>query len=264
MIIRWRLAMRKRVFWVFGLSVAAILCLSAAAHADVYMKQTRHTDAFTVMGQTQPEKNETVIYWFTSDRVRMDTGESQSTIVLLDKKVMYVIDHVNKRYTEIPVDVQKALEAAAGEKGNEESAKAKEEYQKTAESFMKRIEVKVRDTGETQKIRDWDCRKYVVDLTMTMGKSQSEFWTTESIKIDPKAYWTASNAMLAAQPGFEKILDEMKKVKGVVVRNVTTATVMETAVKSTEELLEIAEKPAPAGIFDLPKDYKKIEGMMMK
>jgi hypothetical protein len=70
--------------------------------------------------------------------------------------------------------------------------------------------------------------------------------------------------MLAAQPGFEKILDEMKKVKGVVVRNVTTATVMETAVKSTEELLEIAEKPAPAGIFDLPKDYKKIEGMMMK
>ena len=256
--------MRKRALWIFGLSVVAVHCLSAAAHADLYMKQNRHTDAFTVMGQTQPEKSETVVYWFTSDRVRMDTGESQTTIVLFDKKVMYVLDHVNKRYKEIPVDWQKAIEAAAGEKGDAESAKAREEYQKTAESFMKRIEVKVKDTGETQTIRDWDCRRYVVDLTMTAGKSQSEIWATESIKIDPKAYWTASNTLLAAQPGFEKILDEMLKVKGVVVRNVTTAMVMETRVKSTEELVEIAEKPAPAGAFELPKDYKKIEGTMMK
>lgn len=67
--------------------------------------------------------------------------------------------------------------------------------------------------------------------------------------------------MMAAQPGFEKILQEMKKVKGIVVYNVTTADVMGAKVKTTEELVEIEEKTAPAGAFDLPKDYKKTEGM---
>jgi hypothetical protein len=256
--------MEKRFLGTIGLAIVAVLFLSAAAHADLYLKQTRHTDGFTVMGQTQPEKNETVVYWFGKDKVRMDTGDTQSAIILLDKKVMYVLDHTNKSYSEVPVDMEKAFEAAAGDTTAEESAKAKEMAKKISESIMKGTKVKVTDTGETKKIKDWDCRKYIVDLTMPMGKSQGEMWATESVKIDPKTYWTAANAMLAAQPGFEKILDEMKKIKGVVVENITTATVMETQVKSTEELVEIAEKPAPAGAFDLPKDYKKTEHVKMK
>ncbi len=255
--------MRTRVLWTVGLSVIATLLLSAAAHADLYMKQAKHTDAFTVMGQTQPEKNETVVYWFGKDRVRIDIGDSQSTIVVLDKKVGYLLDHGSKSYSEFPIDMQKALGAAAAA-GGKESAKAKETQQKTTESILQGIDVKVTNTGETKKIKDWDCRKYLVDVTMPMGASQSELWATESIKIDPAVYWAATNAMMAGQPGFEKILEEMKKVKGIAVQNVTTAKVMDTEVKSTEELVEIAEKSAPAGAFDLPKDYKKTEGMMMK
>jgi hypothetical protein len=256
--------MKKTVSWVFLFTVIAMVLASSVAHADLYMKQTKHTDAFTVMGQTQPEKNETVVYWFGKDRVRMDSGDTQSTIVLLDKKVMYVLDHEKKTYAEVPVDFQKAFDAAAGEAEGEEAEKAKEAYQKMTESMLMGMEVKVTDSGESKKIKEWDCRKYVVDLTMPMGKSQSELWATENSKVDPKAYWTAANAMMAAQPGFEKILEEMKKVKGVVVYNITTADVMGAKVKTTEEMVEITEKAAPAGAFDVPKEYKKTESMMME
>lgn len=256
--------MRTTVSWVFVFSVIAMVLLSGTAHADLLMKQTRHTDAFTVMGQTQPEKNETVVYWFGKDGIRVDTGETQSTIVMSDKKIMYVLDHENKTYTEVPVDLQKAIEAGVGEKAGEDAEKAKEMYQKMTESMIQGMEIKVTDSGETKKIKEWDCRKYVVDFTMPMGKSQSELWATENTKVDPKAYWTAANAMMAAQPGFEKVIEEMKKVKGVVVYNVTTADVMGAKVKTTEELVELEEKAAPAGAFDVPKDYKKTESTMMK
>jgi hypothetical protein len=256
--------MNTRISRVFVLCTIAALFAFGSAHADLYMKQIRHTDAFTVMGQTQPEKNETVVYWFAKDRVRVDNGDAQSTIVLSDKKVMYVLDHANKTYMEVPVDVLKAIEAAAAEKAGEDAEKAEDTYRKMTESIMGSIEVKVTDAGETKKIKDWDSRKYIVDLTMLMGKSRSEIWATEATKVDPDVYWTATNAMMAAQPGFEKIIAEMKKVKGVVVYSTTTADVMGAKVTTTEELAEIADKAAPAGAFDLPKDYKKTEGMMME
>jgi hypothetical protein len=258
--------MKLKMSWIVILSVVVALFLGDAARADIYMKQNRHMDEFTVMGQTQPEKNEIVEYWFTKGRVRIDTGDLQSTIIDLDEKVMYVLNHEEKTYSEVPVEFGKMLEEAVGDQEDEEAAKAEEAYRKMAESMIQGMEVKVTDSGETKKIKDWGCRKYVVDLTLPMGASNAELWATKDIKVDPKAYWTAANAMMASQKGFEKIVEEMKKIDGVVVQSVTTAEVMGVAVKSTEELIHIEEKSAPVGAFDIPKDYKETKhtGMMMK
>lgn len=178
--------MKKIVSWVFVFSFTALVLAGSSAHADLYMKQARHTDAFTVMGQTQPEKNESVVYWFGKDKVRMDTGDAQSIIVMLDSKMMYVLDHENKTYAAVPVDLQKAFEAGVGDTSDEEAAKAREMYQKMTESMLQGMEVKVTDTGETKKIKQWDCRKYTIDLSMPMGKSQANLWATENTKVDPK------------------------------------------------------------------------------
>ena len=72
--------------------------------------------------------------------------------------------------------------------------------------------------------------------------------------------YTMANGMMASMPGFEKILAEMKKIKGVVVFQTTVAKVMGQEMKSTTELLECSEKAAPAGHYDLPAGYKKAKG----
>lgn len=255
--------MNRRLGWVVVVCAAFTLLLGGAAQADLYMKQNSRTDAFTVMGQSQPEKNQVVEYWFSKNRVRMNTGEMQSTIVDLDGKVMYALNHTDKTYSEMPLAIGDMIEKAVGEEGDEEATEA---YRKMAESMMAGIEAKVTDSGETRKIKDWNCRKYVVEMTLPMGKSRAEIWATKDIKVDPKTYWTVANAMMASQPGFEKIMEEMKKIDGVVVESVTEAEVMGIKVKSTEDLLEIEEKAAPGGVFDIPKEYKKTEnaGMMME
>jgi hypothetical protein len=96
---------------------------------------------------------------------------------------------------------------------------------------------------------------------MSMGDMSAEAWATDDIKIDAKLYYTALNAMMASQPGFQDVLKEMQKVKGVVVYQTSTANMMGTEAKSTMELLECGEKAAPAGSYEVPAGYTKVKGM---
>ena len=45
-----------------------VLVLAAFAGADIYVKSKTHTDAFAVMGQSQPAKDETAEQWFGDDQ----------------------------------------------------------------------------------------------------------------------------------------------------------------------------------------------------
>jgi hypothetical protein len=119
------------------------------------------------------------------------------------------------------------------------------------------MEAKITETAETKRIKNWNCRKYLIEVSMPIGKSRSEAWATEEIRIDPQLYWTASNARIASQQGFEKIIEEMKKVKGMIVYQETNAEAMGSTVRTVEEVVEVSEKAAPAGSFDIPKGYKK-------
>jgi hypothetical protein len=53
------------------------------------------------------------------------------------------------------------------------------------------------------------------------------------------------------------MMKEMEKIKGVVVLQEGTMSMMGTDVKSSQELLEVDEKSAPAGTYEPPSGYKK-------
>jgi hypothetical protein len=52
----------------------------------------------------------------------------------------------------------------------------------------------------------------------------------------------------------------MEKIKGVAVLTSTESTVMNSKMKSSVELIEVKEGSAPAGIYEVPVDYKKGKG----
>lgn len=247
------------VFFVFA---------TVQARADVYMKQKIHTDEFKMMGQTQPAKDEIMVFWLGENKARTDqeAGDS-SSILLADKKILYMIDHNKKTYAEMPLDLDKMFDEALANEGREnaEAAEAKKKMPGFMKGLMKGVlggmSAKVTETGETKKIGSWNCRKYLIEMDMGMaGKTNSEAWATEDLKIDYGLYFTSANAMLASQPGFDKIVKEMQKVKGVVVYQTAKVNVMGADVTSTTELLECSDKAAPAGNYDIPAGYKKVKG----
>jgi hypothetical protein len=258
----------KRILCALAAAALVFFVIATVqARADVYMKQKIHTDSFKMMGQTQPEKDEIMVFWMGENKARTDTEGGNSSILLADKKIIVLIDHSKKQYSEMPLDFEKMFDEAAGPAAGDdpETAEAKKKMPAFMKNMMKgmmgNMSAKVTETGETKKIGDWNCRKYLIEIDMGMGKSEAEAWATEDLKVNPAMAFTMANAMMAGQPGFDKIVNEMKKVKGVIVYQTSSVKAMGAAVTATTEMLECTDKDAPAGTYEVPAGYKKVKSM---
>jgi hypothetical protein len=260
--LRRRIRMPEKRSWSV-LVVLLVFCFAlgaVSARADVYMKQKKHTGSFTVMGQTQPEKDEIIAYWLGEGKARTDHDNGKSTIFLSDKEILYSLDHNKKTYAEMSMEIDKKVDQALADKG-EQGKKVAGLMKGLTKGMMGGISVKVTETGETKKIGSWNCRKYIIETKMPMGETRSEAWATEDLKVNYALYLTSANAMMARQPGFQEMIKEMQKVKGVIAFQTATAKMMGSDVTTTEELLECGDKTPPAGSYEVPAGYTKVKGM---
>ena len=236
--------------------ILAVACVALAGSvmADSFFKQAVHTDAFEMMGQTAPEKNDTTTVWLTEGKACSQTGSEAAVIFDAKKGLMYMVDHEKKEYSVIPMDL------FGGE--SKEDAAESDETAKMMQAMGGSMEVTVTPTDETSKIGDWNVTKYNVDMKIMMMGSKQELWATEDIKIDYTMFNAVSSGMMAQLPGFDKIIEQMKQVKGLPVKSITRTSAMGGEVVTTTELLEYAEKDAPDGVFDIPEGYKKVKAGM--
>ena len=240
--------------------VFIVMCVAVplALQADVYIKQKNHTDGFSMMGQSQPPRDDIFVTWMSKDKARMDHGEETTIIIRMDKKMMYMINHAEKKYSEMPIDSKGDIFSSAiagSDLSGEEQAQAK----KMMEGFSKMMKpkVSVKDTGETKKIGNWNCKKYIMTMSMMGTTTKFDTWASEDIKIDYELYRNLTFSVMGQTPGIEDMMKEMEKIKGVVVLQEGTMSMMGTNVKSTNELLEVSEKSAPGGTYEVPGGYKK-------
>ncbi len=243
--------------------IAVLLCgllltvFAVQAQADMFLKQATHSDAFEMMGQKQPETNDTTIMWLAKDMSCYQTPKV-TFIVRADKGLMYMINHEEKSYVEMPVDLMGMLVDAA----EAEDSEAGEQVKAIAQGVMGSMKVTVTPTDETKEIKDWDSKKYAVEMSTMMMKGTQEIWATEDISVDPVLYQASMNAAMGQMPGFEDVMEEMKKIKGVPVASTLEMNMMGQIMISSSELLEAGEKDAPAGVYNLPEGYTKTKGGM--
>jgi hypothetical protein len=249
----------KKSLMAFVLAfVVACISVPVGVQADIYIKQKNHTDGFSMMGQNQPPKDDLFVTWMSKDKARMDHGKDTSRIILLDKKIAYTVSHPEMKYWEMPFSETGDFltEAISGtDLSDEEKAQAQQMMKSFAQ--MMTPKVTVTETGETQKIKNWKCKKYITAMEMMGQRSTSDVWATEDIKVDYELYTTLIYSMMPKTPGLEEMIKEMKKIKGLTVLSTGTISMMGTDVKTSQELLEVSEKSAPAGTYEVPEGYKK-------
>ena len=237
----------------FAILILVALALPAQLWADTYMKQRTHTDAVVIMGQTQPAKDAVEEIWLKPGMALTRSG-AQGSLLRLDHKKLYSLNHAGKSYTEQSLNLGKALSDAGM------TAEQQALLKKYAGSMLK-SSITVKDSGETKRIGKWNCRKYVQTIKSGAGPISSEVWTTTDIKADygQLADWQA--ALKSIQPGlsdqYAAVSKELKKMKGVPVMTVSTAKVMGVSVRTTTELLDYRTAPAPAGTYELPRGYNR-------
>lgn len=238
---------KKLIFWSIVAAFAlSMLLYPVQGRADFFIKKIRHTDAVTIMGKTQPAKDEEGATWMGKEKMRQDEGESKTTIIRLDLQKIYIIDHSKNTYSEInlPIDLEQIL-----------PDQAKQMMQ------MMQVTPKVTKTEETQKIKDWNCIKYLVDINISMmGMNmpmKMEMWVSKDLGIDLDLYEKFSSQVLSLQPMFKDFAAEFKKMEGYPVLTLISMKMMGTETNSREEVTSVEKKDAPAGTYDLPEGYTK-------
>lgn len=221
-------------------------------HADVYIKSKVHTDAIEIMGQKQPAKDEITEQWIGNNTFAQKMA-AQSTVVDLDKNLMYIIFHASKSYVEaqLPLDLSKLLPP--------EMAPMLQ---------MIKVTIKVAPSGETKKIGNWNCQGYHVNMNVTMMEMKMKIWATTDVPFDwkkfqDKMYPAVMKATMAQMNLDEAAINEFKKIKGFQVASEINMAVMGTNVGVTSQVLEISKKPAPAGIYAPPPGYSKKDKLSM-
>ena len=242
------------------LAVLAVVVACAGlsgARGDAYLKQIRNTEATQVMGQQVPAKADTTLIWFSEKAARMDSGDGTTVILKADKNTVYMLDHKDRTYVELPLDQAGLMGALAPEGASEEDAQAAEMMKQMVATMMANTQVTVTPTEERKKIREWNTRKYMLEIKMPMGTASSEVWASPEVKIDARLFQKLNLAASGMLGDMEKMTKEMEKIDGMEVYSSTVVDMMGNKVKSTSELIEYGQKSAPAGGYELPQGYTK-------
>jgi hypothetical protein len=226
-----------------------LLILSAFAGADVYIKSKSHTDAFSVMGQSQPAKDETIEQWIGDDKFAHISQEMNS-IVDMKKNVMFLISHQDKSYVEaqLPLDFSKLLPKEMAQMAQ-----------------MMKMTMTVTPNGQTKQIGQWKCSGYDATMQMAMMTMKMTIWASTDVPIDMEKFSKVYGNVMKAQMRLDDAsMQEMMKIKGYWIATETTGEVMGAKMRSTTEVIEISKKSPAASVYTVPAGYTKKDTLSME
>jgi hypothetical protein len=243
----WRIYMKKRMDFMIPalLLVISLVFSPSLMHADHLIKGKKHTDAFSMMGQSQPEKDEEMTTWLGKDKMRQDVGEV-TTLIRLDKSKMYIINHTDKTYSEmdLPFNLEEILPPEA-------------------KQMMDAMDISssITDTGETKTINNWNCKKYLVEISVSMmGMAmpiKMDMWTSKDLGVNLNQFKELYTQTLAANPMLKDFIQDFEKMEGYPVFTEFSMDMMGAQQKYREEVLSVEKINPPAGTYDLPEGYTK-------
>lgn len=235
----------------FILLAVLLLVFSTSIFADSFIKQVAHIKGYEMMGQRSPEKYDTTTIWMSKDKSYAELNNTNGVIYDMNTGIFTVVDHAKKEYSKFSMDILN--KPASGD--NHDMMQMKQ----MAQMMTAGMTVSVTPTDSTKKVGKWDTKLYIVEVNMKMMPMKQRLWVTEELDIDYEMYRSISNAMMSLMPGFEKIFEEMKKIKGVAVEMDQTVSVMGTDIGSSTTVIEYEQKDAPAGTYDIPEGFKEVE-----
>lgn len=235
----------KKLLTVFSL----ILALAALASADIYIKSKTHTDAFSMMGQSQPAKDETAEQWIGDDRFALRTADF-SMIIDGKKSLMDWVNHKDKTYVEttLPLDLTKLLPPEMASMGQ-----------------MMKMTVTVTPNGQTKTVGQWKCTGYDVSMQMMMMPMKMTVWATTDVPFDPDKFMKMYSNLLKMQMMLDDAsFQALTKIKGYWIATETAMDMMGAKVNSTTEVIEISQKSADPSVYSVPAGYAKQDKLSLK
>jgi len=234
---------------------ASFLC------ADVYVKSMKQTAAFEIMGKKNPEKVEIEERWMAKNKFAV-FNKDVNFIADFEKDDLFIVIPKLKQYFRFPVNVDKA--------------KLQELLPAKVFDIISSIKVSgvkvTLDTG-TKKVGNWDCRGndfemvIMVPAVNLMPKFTIKTWVTKDLSFDYGSYTKGLSeffknlilGIVTVDDASVKEFEKLDKVKGFEVANEVTVSLFGSEIKADTQCLEVAEKPAPKGIYSVPEGFTEMK-----
>lgn len=233
--------------------LAALLVLAFASPvfaADVLVRIKTHRDPISAGGQSQPASDAVTEQWYGPGKTAQTNGDT-AFVVNLDRNAAYIINHRDKSYVPmtLPMDIVKILPP--------------EVAQMASQNQMSAV---VTATPETRTIGAWPCTGYDVALTVIGMPMTMRVWASTAV---PAALLeSAAKVTPLFLQGQMRLtpesITEFSKIKGFQVATEVNADLGGARMRTTTEVIEIVEKPAPAGIFEPPAGYAQKATLSMQ
>lgn len=194
--------------------------------------------------------------YLATDRVRTSSPD-QDTIVDLKTGHFVFIDNKKKEYWETT-----AAEMEAAAKQLQAQLDQMAEQMKNLPAALRDkmgggppIAVTVEKGTGTKVVAGHTCQPYTVSMGDTM---KVEMWVAPDVEY-PAQSLDARKALFVGptMQKFAKVFEEMKKIKGYPLLEVTTMKMMGQTVQSTHEVTQITKGAIAASAFETPAGYKK-------
>jgi hypothetical protein len=228
-------------FTIKGTVAAGVLALAAAASAEDLTIISR-----VDMGKG---KTSTSTQYLTKDKVRTSDGETGTILDLATGRMVIVNDKKKEYYETSLQDLAAAMQKLQKDMAGTPMA-----------SMLGKIEaVTVVKGSEPKKIAGYDTEHWV----MSMGDSlKFDVWAAPALEV-PTQYYEARKSIYAAMgpmgPRFQKMVEEMSKVKGFPLGTRVSAKLMMVKMDTLTEATEVKKGPIPASAFEVPAGYTKKE-----
>jgi len=224
-----------------------------AVHADFCVKQKSHTDGYYNGGVTYPPEDEDREIWIAGDKMAV-IGKNRSIIIDSGKKLMFFINHIDSTYAEIDLPL-------------DWPAVVPEQLAGRLQIFRRHGEV--RETDETKKIGEWNCKGYdVASWILYEGNRyyevETKVWVTTDLPIDLDTYAPVVDEIGRLRNYHDDFIKELGKIQGVQMASETVNYRQGFSFGSNEDLLEAFEEDPPADVYSVPEGYTKKEQLSIQ
>jgi hypothetical protein len=217
------------------LMTVLILALSSLICADITIVQNYHVG--TTNGQ--PAKDTARSIYIGSNCVLQQINSDINVLYNSTSGKMYYIDTVKKEYSILDYNkVKPILDSMAG-------------------MFADMI-VKIIPTNEKVIVGKWNTNKWKLTVTSSVVNIDMNMHFTELIRM-PEFYTDFESKFSDLRLGWKEVTKQMQKIKGFNVLSAGKVTQSGKSFDLSIEVVEFSEKPLPANLFEIPKDYKNVE-----
>jgi hypothetical protein len=177
-------------------------------------------------------------------------------IYRFDSQKVIHINHYNKTYSET---TRQEMQESANQRSAKLAANPKQMEAMRKMMGPMPTSITVTPEGPGERIAGYPTQKYLI-----RGFMEGEIWAAPDVKLPAAYYDLMKAAMPSTNPLFDMkaLYEEMKKIQGFPLKEITTMKMMNTEIKITKIVTSIEKGPVPASVFEAPTGYKTLNQLL--